>query len=148
MKISNTNGEIVATTTTMSTQKPSFVTYQEYQLVTNDLKHTLLEINRNYQEIKKQVEIISMDRELLRDLYESIGGLRNALIAYDKHNESLAKETTQAAIKTQDVVEQTIEKKGDEIKESTDKIHESLKGKNVIIQSRSFLSRIFKKRAG
>lgn len=120
------------------TQKPSFVTYEEFKLTTDSQSAQLKELVRKFDEIKKIVELTYKDRGLQLDTFEAIGGLRNALIAYDKHNEELSKETNQAVVKTQDIVENKVSEGTDKIKETTDKIHDKLQNKVIKVKNTGY----------
>ena len=103
------------------------------------LKSELEKINSNFKELfkrldshQKSLDLIYNDRDLLKDIYTQGGSIRELILAFDKHNETVTKDVQQEVIEVRNKVEESKEQVKDTVEYHTDKIAEKIEDKKVI----------------
>ena len=123
-------------------------------ILNEEVKGELIKLNDNFKELKKSlgsiqesINLVYNDRDLLKDIVDQIGGLKNIVLALDKHNENLTQDLKKEVIDTGSKVEQSAEEVKDTVDYKTDQLKEhvgEIKGmKTRMIKGKSIIRKFF-----
>lgn len=103
------------------------------------IKSELQKFNNNFSEVFKQleqlkhdVELVYKDRDLQKDIFEAMGGLKNIMLEHDKHNETLTQDVKADVLETKQKVSSTSEAIKDTVEFHTDNLADTIENKRVI----------------